>query len=117
MSNNYKDALIAHVKTVKEYEDLYDSSLLNADTFWGKIADRISWEKKWDEVSDVDYNQAKIRWYEGGQLNASYNCLDRHVEKGLGNKTALIWEGNNPNEDKKYSYSKLLEEVCKFSNG
>ena len=74
------------------------------------------WYKKWEEVSDVDYKKAKINWFINGKLNVSYNCLDRHVNNGNGDKTAIIWEGNNPSEDKKYTYSELLIEVKKFAN-
>jgi len=88
----------------------------NPDEFWGTIADRLKWYKKWDSVSDVDYKKADIQWYLNGKLNVSYNCLDRHVQEGNGDKTAIIWEGNDPTEDKKYSYSELLIEVKKFAN-
>ncbi len=117
LKNNYKDVLKAHLKTAEEYQNLYNDSLLDSDLFWEQRADRISWIKKWDKVSDVDFNKAKIRWYEGGQLNAAYNCLDRHVEQGFGDKIALIWEGNDPLQHKKYSYNELLEQVCRFANG
>ena len=112
----YKDQSIAHISTDEDYSDMYNNSISDPDLFWSKIAERISWSKKWDRVSDVDYTKAHIRWFEGGELNACYNCLDRHVEDGHGDRIALIWEGNDPSEDKKYSYSQLLKEVCKFSN-
>ena len=70
---------------------------------------------KW-KVSSVDYERADIKWFEGAKLNVSYNCLDRHVQNGQGDKVALIWEGNDPDEDKKYTYSELLEQVSKFAN-
>ena len=91
-------------------------SVSNSDEFWGTIADRLKWYKKWDSVSDVDYKKADIKWFLNGKLNVSYNCLDRHVEEGNGGKTAIIWEGNDPAEDKRYSYSELLIEVKKFAN-
>ena len=97
----YKDNLIAHIST-DDYNDIYNNSISDSDVFWSKIAERISWDKRWNRVSDVDYTKAHIRWFEGGKLNACYNCLDRHVEKGDGDKIALIWEGNDPSEDKKY---------------
>ena len=112
----YKDQLIAHIATDDDYSDMYNNSISDPDLFWSEIAERISWIKRWDRVSDVDYTKAHIRWFEGGELNACYNCLDRHVEQGYGDRIALIWEGNDPSEDKKYSYSELLREVCKFSN-
>ena len=84
--------------------------------FWSEIAERVSWYKKWDKVSSIDYEKANIKWFEGAKLNISYNCLDRHIQNGDGNKIALIWEGNDPNQDKSYTYSELLEHVCRFAN-
>ena len=106
----------SHVGSLEEYEKIYHDSMSNPDEFWGTIADRLKWYKKWDSVSDVDYKKADIKWFLNGKLNVSYNCLDRHVEEGNGHKTAIIWEGNDPAEDKKYSYSELLSEVMKFAN-
>ena len=106
----------SHVGSLEKYEKIYHDSVSNPDEFWGTIADRLKWYKKWDSVSDVDYKKADIKWFLNGKLNVSYNCLDRHVEEGNGNKTAIIWEGNDPAEDKKYSYSELLIEVKKFAN-
>ena len=106
----------SHVDSLEKYEKIYHDSVSNPDEFWGTIADRLKWYKKWDSVSDVDYKKADIKWFLDGKLNVSYNCLDRHVEKGNGDKTAIIWEGNDPLEDKKYSYSELLIEVKKFAN-
>ena len=106
----------SHVDSLEKYEKIYHDSVSNPDEFWGTIADRLKWYKKWDSVSDVDYKKADIKWFLNGKLNVSYNCLDRHVEVGNGDKTAIIWEGNDPAEDKKYSYSELLIEVKKFAN-
>ncbi|MBT4294897.1 MAG: acetate--CoA ligase, partial [Candidatus Marinimicrobia bacterium] len=79
-------------------------------------AERLTWFKKWDTVANYDLATADIKWYEGGKLNVSYNCLDRHVEDGYGDRTAMIWEGNNPTEDKTFTYNELLSDVQKFSN-
>ena len=106
----------SHIDSLEKYEKIYHDSVSNPDEFWGTIADRLKWYKKWDSVSDVDYKKADIKWFLNGKLNVSYNCLDRHVEEGNGDKTAIIWEGNDPAEDKKYSYSELLIEVKKFAN-
>ena len=106
----------SHVDSLEKYEKIYHDSVSDPDEFWGTIADRLKWYKKWDSVSDVDYKKADIKWFLNGKLNVSYNCLDRHVEEGNGDKTAIIWEGNDPVEDKKYSYSELLIEVKKFAN-
>ncbi len=111
----YKDIDISHIKK-EEYSKLYNESIGNNEKFWSKVSKRIHWFKNWDKVSDIDYSQAKIKWFENGKLNVSYNCIDRHVESGHGDDIALIWEGNNPSEDKQFTYKELLIEVSKFSN-
>ena len=116
MKIKYKDNHKAHIQTSDYYDKLYQHSLESPDHFWSEKAERIDWYKKWDKISDINYSSAHIRWFENGKLNASYNCLDRHIENGFGDNIALIWEGNNPNEDKKFTFSELLEQVSKFSN-
>ena len=112
----YKDKAKAHINSYEQYEKMYNESIQNPEKFWSNIAKRISWYKQWDNVSDVDYKKASIKWFEGGKLNVSYNCLDRHIEQGYADTCALIWEGNNPDENKKFTYNELLFQVCKFSN-
>ena len=116
IKKSYKDTEKAFISNKNEYQRIYNKSIENPDEFWTETAERISWFKKWDKVSDVDYSKAHIQWFEGGKLNACYNCLDRHVENGKGDDIALIWEGNNPLDDKKFTYQELLNEVSKFSN-
>ena len=106
----------SHINSLDQYKKVYKESILKPDEFWASIAERVHWYKKWEKVSDVDYKKAKINWFINGKLNVSYNCLDRHVNDGNGDKTAIIWEGNNPSEDKEYTYSELLIEVNKFAN-
>ena len=106
----------AHVKSLDHYNHDYNQSIQDQNQFWEKKAKRINWYKKWDAIGSFDYSNGIIKWFEGASLNASYNCLDRHVESGNGDRTALIWEGNNPEEDKHFSYNDLLIEVKKFSN-
>ena len=106
----------AHVSSIEQYKEIYQESIKNPETFWANIAERISWFKKWDNVCDYDFVGANIKWFEGGKLNACYNCLDRHVEAGRGGDTAIIWEGNDPSEDKTFTYSELLREVKRFAN-
>ena len=106
----------AHIKNIDQYNEEYQKSITNNNQFWAKKADRLSWIKKWDSIGEYDFVKANIKWFEGGKLNVSYNCIDRHVESGLGDKTALIWEGNNSEEDQNFTYSELLIEVQKFSN-
>ena len=112
----YKDIEKSHISTIEKYEEMYQDSVENSDAFWATQANRLDWYKKWNTVSNSDFTKAEIKWFEGGKLNVSYNCLDRHVEAGFGNQTALIWEGNDPSEDKSYTYSELLIQVSKFAN-
>ena len=112
----YRDKDIAHIKSYEEYEKIYKESIDNPDSFWEKQANRLNWYEKWNTISKVDYTKAEIKWFLGGKLNASYNCIDRHIEKGDGNKTAIIWEGNQPNENRTFTYNDLLNHVSVFAN-
>ena len=113
---NYRDAEKAHIPNMTAYKKIYDKSVKDPDGFWAEQAERLDWIKKWGTVSNNNFTEAKIKWFEGGKLNVSYNCLDRHIEAGFGNRTALIWEGNDPRTDKELSYSEMLSEVSKFAN-
>ena len=101
----------AHINSLDQYKEIYDRSIQDPEAFWSEIADRITWFKKWDQVCEYDFVNANVKWFEGATLNACYNCLDRHIEDGHGDDTALIWEGNNPNDDKTYTFNQLLTEV------
>ena len=97
------------------YLKMYQESVEDPEGFWDKQADRLDWFKKWDRTLDWDYNKAYIRWYEGGKLNVSHNCLDRHLEV-RGDKKALIWESDDPKVDRSFTYKQLHSEVSKFAN-
>ncbi len=100
----------------KKYKEMYKRSVDDPDGFWSDKADEfVTWFKKWDKVSEFDYDDADIKWFEGAKLNVSYNCLDRHLEK-RGNQVAVLWEGDNPKNDEKITYRQLHEQVCKFAN-
>ena len=101
----------AHISSIEDYKRMYDDSIKNPESFWEGQADRISWSQKWDKVWDWNFDDAHIKWFEGAKLNACYNCIDRHVEDGHGEEIGLIWEGNDPNESKEYTYSELLVQV------
>lgn len=105
----------AHVKSFAEYSRLYKKSVEDPEGFWAKRAEELSWFKKWERVLDYDFRQAKIRWFEGGKMNVSFNCLDRHLETWRKNKAALIWVGDRAGEYKIYTYQLLHREVCKFA--
>ncbi len=110
----------ANINGKEEYEKLYKRSIEDPNGFWGEIAEKyVTWFKKWDKVEDYNFDHRKgeiyVKYFEGGKLNVSYNCLDRHLEK-KGNQVAIQWEGNEPGEEKGYTYKMLHEEVCKFAN-
>ena len=106
----------AHVNS-EQYEKMYEESINDPDVFWDTHGKRIDWIKPYKKISNVSYakEDLQIKWYEDGTLNASANCLDRHL-KTKGDRTAIIWEGDNPNESKHITYKQLYEDVCKFSN-
>ena len=97
------------------YLKMYEESIRDPEGFWVQQADRLDWMKKWDRVLDWDYHKVHIRWFEGAKLNVSANCLDRHLEK-RGDQVAIIWESDDPGEDRKLTYRQLHKEVCKFAN-
>ena len=111
-----KLSLNAEFKSLEDYLDEYTFSVNDSDNFWSKKAERIDWYEKWDKISDVDFTKPQIRWFINGKLNVSYNCLDRHIENGHGDRIAFFWEGNDHNENKSYTYNELLVKVNKFSN-
>ena len=91
----------------QEYESMYEQSMSQPDEFWADQADQfISWDKKWDKVSDVDFSKGKIAWFEGATLNVSYNCLDRHLPERA-NQVAIIWEGDDPDSSQSVTYKEL----------
>ncbi|PJZ69991.1 acetate--CoA ligase [Leptospira perolatii] len=103
--------------SLKDYKALYKESIENPKKFWAREAsNRLHWFKKWDNVFEHDFPNAKIQWFKGGKLNVSYNCLDRHIDTPLKNKAAIIWEGDDPSEQKVYTYHDLYREVNKFAN-
>jgi acetyl-CoA synthetase len=105
----------AHI-TADTYKTLYAQSITQPENFWAEQAEGfLTWDKRWDTVMDYDYPSAYIRWFEGGKLNVSVNCLDRHLA-ARGEQTAIIWEGDNPAQDKKITYNALHAQVCKFAN-
>ncbi len=98
------------------YQRLYQQSITEPEKFWSEQAEQfLDWEKPWDKTLEFDYPTGKISWFKGGKLNVSVNCLDRHLANRA-NQTAIIWEGDNPNQDKKISYAELHQQVCKFAN-
>jgi acetyl-CoA synthetase len=110
----------AWVSGREAYDKLWKRSVEEPEAFWAEIAEQqVTWFKKWDKVMDYNFDIKKgpiyVKFFEGGKLNVSYNCLDRHLEK-RGNQVAIQWEGNEPGEERAITYKQLYEEVCKFAN-
>ena len=106
----------AHIGSIEEYEKMYKRSVEDPEGFWGEIAEKnISWFKKWDKVLEYDFHKPEIKWFIGGKLNASYNCLDRHLEAGRKDKTAILWEADD-GSNRIYTYKQLHLEVNRFAN-
>ena len=102
------------------YDAMWKKSVEQPEAFWAEVAEQqVTWFKKWDKVMDYNFDIKKgpiyVKFFEGGKLNISYNCLDRHLEK-RGNQVAIQWEGNEPGEERAITYKQLHEEVCKFAN-
>lgn len=107
-----KNALIDNDTYLRWYAD----SVKNPDKFWGKHGKRIDWFKPFSKVKNTSFDgKVSIKWFEDGETNVSYNCIDRHLKK-RGNQTAIIWEGDNPYDDKKVTYNELYEHVCRLAN-
>ncbi len=109
-----KNAAIPNMKT---YNALYNWSVKDPETFWGHLATQLDWYKKWDKFTEWDFkDKPYIRYFIGGKINISYNCLDRHLGTWRKNKAAIIWQGEGENEVVTYTYQQLYREVCKFAN-
>ena len=102
--------------SVSQYNEMYQKSIDDAETFWTEQASKfLTVFETWDQVSSSDFTTATATWFRGAKLNASYNCIDRHLEK-RGDQTAIIWEGDEPDQDLNISYRDLHEAVCRLSN-
>ncbi len=103
----------AHIKSFAQYKSLYNASIKNPEKFWANVAGELDWFKKWNKV--LEWKLPFAKWFVGGKINVSYNCLDRHLTGWRKNKAALIWEGE-PGDHRTLTYQQLYREVCKFAN-
>ena len=103
----------AHVKAMREYEELCAEAERDPEAYWARMAEELSWFKRWDTV--LKWEPPHAEWFGGGELNISYNCLDRHLNSWRRNKAAIIWEGE-PGEQRTLTYQQLHREVCRFAN-
>ena len=109
-----KDLVNPFIKNLDEYNDMYRSSIEDPETFFGKQAkENLDWIEPFTRVHNHKFSDSK--WFEGGKINIAYNCIDRHLKKHP-DKTALIWEGDDPNESEEITYADLHINVCKFAN-
>ncbi len=99
-----------------DYRTMYDASINQPESFWPRKANEfLTWTKPWEKLTESDFPKGTAKWFIGGELNASFNCIDRHLEK-RGDQTAIIWEGDDPNDDEKITYTELHEHVCRLAN-
>jgi acetyl-CoA synthetase len=97
----------------QRYRDLYKRSVEDPEGFWSEQADQfVSWSGRWKRVLEWDFPKGHVRWFEGGRLNACFNCVDRHLAT-RGEQTAIIWEGNEPDQSRTITYRELHQQVCR----
>jgi acetyl-CoA synthetase len=107
----------AALKSLEEYKALYNWSIKDPEGFWGQVAGQLDWYKKWDKFLEYDFkNRPEIRYFIGGKINVSHNCLDRHLNTWRKNKAAIIWQGEPDDDTVVYTYQQLHHEVCRFAN-
>ncbi|MDI6831896.1 MAG: acetate--CoA ligase [Actinomycetota bacterium] len=111
-----ESAARSYIGDMGHYREMHRRSLEDPEGFWSEQAESLSWSRRWEKVHTWDQEGYLCRWFEGGRLNASHNCLDRHLEEGKGERTAIIWEPDEPGPGETYSYSRLHGEVCRFAN-
>lgn len=106
----------AYIKSREEYEKMWKQSVEDPETFWGNVAKDLFWFKPWLQVNREDFTNAEIEWFIGGKTNLSYNCIDYQIEKGKGDKVAIIFQGEPEDDVKKITYNEMLSLVSKFAN-
>ncbi len=103
------------IKSLEQYQEAYQKSIQEPDAFWANVAEHFHWRKKWDKVSEWNFKEPKVEWFKGARLNITENCIDRHLEK-MGDKPAIIWEPNNPDERTRIvTYNRLHKRVCQVA--
>ena len=104
------------IESFEQYQEVYKNSIEDPASFWAEQAETFVWKQKWDKVVDWNFRDPDVKWFVNGKLNITENCLDRHLEQN-GDKIAIIWEPNEPNEAPvQLTYNALHAEVCKFAN-
>ncbi len=104
------------IRTFEDYQQVYRNSVEDPESFWAAVAEDFQWHRKWDTVLEWDFHKPEVKWFSGGQLNITENCLDRHLAT-RGDQTAIIWESNDPAEESRYiTYREAYHEVCRVAN-
>ncbi len=106
----------AYIKNLDEHKKISEEAAKDFEAFWAEKADQLDWFKKWDKVFDWDPEKVECKWFDGGELNVSYNCLDRHIKTEKKDKVAIIWQGEPEEDVVKYTFQDLYNEVNKFAN-
>ncbi|MEI6262407.1 MAG: acetate--CoA ligase [Deltaproteobacteria bacterium] len=106
----------ARLKSIDAYHKIYQISIDDPEAFWSQLANELDWFRKWDTVLEEDFREGVHKWFVGGKLNLTVNCLDRHLVTGRRNKAALIWEGDKPGQEKTLTFQQLHRQVCRFAN-
>ena len=105
----------AHINR-ERYDEMYERSINDADAFWSEQAEEfLTWDAPWNSVCEYDFPKGEARWFDGGKLNVSANCIDRHLATRA-DQTAIIWEGDDPADSRHITYAELHSEVCKLAN-
>jgi len=108
--------MIKEIRSTSDYQEVYKESVTNPETFWASVAEEFQWRKKWNKVLEWDFNKPEVKWFIGGKLNITENCLDRHLAKRA-NQVAIIWEPNGPDQEAKHiTYQQLYNNVCRAAN-
>jgi len=104
------------ISTWEDYQRVYKKSIETPEAFWAEIAEDFVWRKKWNNVLEWDFHKPEVKWFIGGKLNITENCLDRHLAKRA-NQTALIWEPSDPKDEaKKFTYQQMHDHTCRAAN-
>ncbi|VAX23394.1 Acetyl-CoA synthetase [hydrothermal vent metagenome] len=106
----------AHVKSFAEYKRIHKRSVEDPEGFWGEKAEELHWFRKWDKVKEGGFDKVDFKWFTGGKINVSYNCLDRHLNTHIKNKAAIIWQGEPEEDVRILTYQQMHREVCRFAN-
>ncbi|MFH0997167.1 MAG: acetate--CoA ligase [Pseudomonadota bacterium] len=106
----------ARLKSIDAYRKIYQISIDDPEAFWSQLANELDWFRKWDTVLEENFREGVHKWFAGGRLNLTVNCLDRHLATGRRNKAAFIWEGDSPGQEKTLTFQQLHRQVCRFAN-